>query len=76
MSYFHLKKRMLLVCQKRSWKAADEIDNITARFSALQSLSMSDLEDNLDRNICQTEAMQAQIANAISQVEEETCYKS
>ena len=51
--------------------AADEIGNITASFSALQSLSMSDLEDSLDKNIHQTQAMQAQIANAMSQIEEE-----
>ena len=51
--------------------AAEEVNNITVRFSVLQSLSMSDLEDSLDRNICQTQATQAQIANAISQIEEE-----
>ena len=51
--------------------AAEEIDNITARFSVLQSLSTCDLEDSLDRNICRTQAMQAQIADAMSQVEEE-----
>ena len=46
--------------------AADEIDNITARFSVLQSLSMSDLEDSLGRNICWTQAMWAQIADTMS----------
>ena len=46
--------------------ATDENDNITARFSVLQSLSMSDLEDSMDRNICRTQAMQAQIADAMS----------
>ena len=51
--------------------AADEIDNMTVRFSVLQSLSMSDLEDSLDRNIYQTQAMQVQIADAMSQIEEE-----
>ena len=51
--------------------AGDEIDNITVRFSVLQSLSVSDLEDSLDRNIHQTQAMQAQIADAMSQIEEE-----
>ena len=51
--------------------AADEIDNITARFSVLQSLSMSDLEDSLDRNICRSQAMWVQIADAMSQIEEE-----
>ena len=34
--------------------AADEIDNIAVRFSVLQSLSASDLEDSLDRNICRS----------------------
>ena len=43
--------------------AADESDNITVRFSVLQSLSMSDLEDSLD--------MWAQIADAMSWIEEE-----
>ena len=47
--------------------AAEEVKNIMVRFSMLQSLSMSDLEDSLDRNIHQTQAMQAQIANAMSQ---------
>ena len=34
-------------------------------------LSMSDLEDSLDQNICQTQAMWAQIAHAMSRLEEE-----
>ena len=51
--------------------AAEEIDNITTRFSVLQSLSMNSLEDSLDRNIHQTQAMWAQIANAMTQIEEE-----
>ena len=51
--------------------AAEEVNNIMTRFSVLQSLSMSDLEDSLDRNICQTQAMQAQIANTMSWIEEE-----
>ena len=51
--------------------AADEIDNITVRFSMLQSLSTSDLEDSLNRNIHQTQAMWAKIADAMSQIEEE-----
>ena len=51
--------------------AAEEVNNITARFSVLQSLSASDLEDSLDRNICWTQAMQAQIAKAMSRIEEE-----
>ena len=51
--------------------AAKEIDNITARFSVLQSLSASDIEDSLDRNICRTQAMWAQIADAMSQIDED-----
>ena len=51
--------------------AAEEVNNIKVRFSVLQSLSMSNLEDSLDRNIHLTQAMQAQIANAMSQIKEE-----
>ena len=51
--------------------ATEEVDNIMVRFSVLQSLSASDLEDSLDRNIHQTQAMWAQLANAMSQIEEE-----
>ena len=51
--------------------AAEEVDNIMVRFSVLQSLSASNLEDSLDRNICQTQAMWAQLANAMSRIEEE-----
>ena len=50
---------------------AEEVENNIARFSVLQSLSTSNLQDSLDRNIHQTQAMQAQIANAMSQIEEE-----
>ena len=56
--------------------AADEIDNITARSSVLRSLSMSDLEDSLDRNICRAQAMQAQIADAMSRIEEEPAVRA
>ena len=56
--------------------AAEEVDNIRVRFSVLQSLSTSDLEDSLDRNICQTQAMQAQIANDMSQIEEEPAVRA
>ena len=52
--------------------ASEEIDNIMARYSVLQSLSRSDLEDSLDRNIHQTQAMWAQIAHAMSRLEEPT----
>ena len=51
--------------------ATEEIDDIMARFIVLRSLSASNLEDSLDRNICQTQAMQAQIANDMSRIEEE-----
>ena len=51
--------------------ASEEIDNIMVRYSVLQSLSGINLEDNLDRNICHTQAMQAQIAHVMSRLEEE-----
>ena len=51
--------------------ASEQIDNITARYSVLQSLSASNLEDSLDRNICQTQAMWAQITHAMSRLDEE-----
>ena len=50
---------------------AEEINNITVIFRVLQSLSKSDLEYSLDRNICWTRAMRPQIANAMSQIQEE-----
>ena len=46
------------------------------RFSVLQSLSTSDLEDSLDRNICQTQAMQTQIANAMNRIEEDPAVRA
>ena len=51
--------------------ASEELDNITARYSMLQSLSVSGLEDSLDQNIHHTQAMQAQIAHAMSRLGEE-----
>ena len=51
--------------------ASEEIDNIMARYSVLQSPSANNLEDSLDRNICQTQAMWAQIAHAMSRLEED-----
>ena len=51
--------------------AYEEVDNIMARYSVLQSLSTSNLEDSLDRNIQWTQAMQAQIAHAMSRLEEQ-----
>ena len=51
--------------------ASEDIDNITVRYSMLHSLSASNLGDSLDQNICHTQAMQAQIAHAMSRLEEE-----
>ena len=51
--------------------ASEQIDNIRARYSVLHSLSVSNLEDSLDQNICHTQAMWAQIAHAMSRLEEE-----
>ena len=51
--------------------ASEEIDNITVRYSILHSLSASDLGDSLDRNICHTQTMWAQIAHAMSRLEDE-----
>ena len=51
--------------------ATEEVDSIMGRYSVLQSLSTSNLEDSFDRNIHWTQAMWAQIANAMSQMEEE-----
>ena len=56
--------------------ATEEVDNITARYSVLQSLSTSDLEDSLDRNIHRTQAMWAQIANAICRIKEEPAVRA
>ena len=56
--------------------ATEEVDNIMARYSVLQSLLASNLKDSLDRNICQTQAMWAQMANAMSQMEEEPTVKT
>ena len=51
--------------------ASEEIDNITARYSMLHSLSASDLEDSFAWNIHHTQAMQAQIPHVMSQLEDE-----
>ena len=51
--------------------ASEEINNITVRYSLFQSLSVSDLEDSLDRNICCTQAMWAQIVHGMSRLKEE-----
>ena len=49
-----------------------KIDEIIARHSMLQSLSTSDLEDSLERNMCHTQAMWVQIAHEISKIQEPT----
>ena len=51
--------------------ASENTDDISTRYSMLQSLSTSDLEDSLAQNICCTQAMWAQIAHAMSRLEEE-----
>ena len=51
--------------------ASEEINNIMARYSVLQSLSTSDLKDSLVRNIHCTQAMWAQITHVMSRLEEE-----
>ena len=56
--------------------ATEEVDDITGRFSVLQSVSASNLEDSLNRNICWTQAMQAQIANAMNRIEEEPAVRA
>ena len=39
--------------------ASKKIEEITTRYSMLQSLSVSDLEDSLQQHICYIHAMQA-----------------
>ena len=51
--------------------AAERIDAITARYSVLQSLSASDLEDSLEHIICCTQTTQAQIAAEMNKLQEE-----
>ena len=51
--------------------ASEKIDEITARHSMLQSLSASDLEDSLKRNIYCIQAMQVEIAHEMSKIQEE-----
>ena len=48
--------------------ASEKIGEITARYNVLQSLSVSDLEDSLECNICCTQAMWAQTAAEISKL--------
>ena len=52
--------------------ASEKIDEIIARHSMLQSLSASGLEDSLERNMCHTQAMCAQIAHEMSKIQEES----
>ena len=49
--------------------ASDKIDDITAMYTVLQSMSAGDLEDTLEQNICCTQAMQAQIADEIGKLQ-------
>ena len=51
--------------------ASEKTDKIIPRHSMLQSLSASGLEDSLERNICHTQAMQAQIALEMSKIQGE-----
>ena len=51
--------------------ASEKMDGIIARNSLLQSLSVSDLEDSLERNICCTQDMQVLIAHEMSKIQEE-----
>ena len=50
--------------------ASECIDEITARYSALQSLYVSNLEDNLEWNICHAQTMWVQIATEMSKLQE------
>ena len=47
------------------------MDEITARYSMLQSLSASDLDDSLEPNIHCTQAMWEQIAHEMSKLQKE-----
>ena len=51
--------------------ASEKIDEIIARHGLLQSLSTSNLEDSLERNICLTQAGCMQIAHDMSKIWEE-----
>ena len=51
--------------------ASKKVDGIIAGHSVFQSLSTSDLEDSLERNICHTQAMWVQIAHEMSKTQEE-----
>ena len=51
--------------------ASEKIHDITLRYSMLQLVSPSDLKENLTQNIHHTQAIQVQIAHAMSRLEEE-----
>ena len=51
--------------------ASEKIDEITTRYSMLQSLSVSDVEDSLEGKIYHTQGMQVQIAAEMSKLQEE-----
>ena len=50
---------------------SEKIDKIAARCSALQSLSVSELEDSLKQNMCYTQTMGVHIAAEMSKLQEE-----
>ena len=56
--------------------ASEKIVEIIARHSVLQSLSASDLEDKLERNIHHTQAIWAQIAHEMSKIQEKPTQKT
>ena len=55
---------------------SEKINEIPARYSLFQSLSVSDLEDSPEQNICHTQAMQAKIAKEMSKLQEKAAQKA
>ena len=51
--------------------ASEKIDGIIARHSIFQSLTASNLEDSLERNMCHTQTMWTQVAHEMSKIKEE-----
>ena len=51
--------------------ASGWIDEISARYSILHSLSVSELEDSLEWNKCYAKVMQAQTAEQLSNLQKE-----
>ena len=49
----------------------EKIDKVTARYSVHQSLSVSDMEDSLECNICHIQVMQVQIVAKMRMLQEE-----